>query len=116
MNHKELYGKSIRDGFTKFNLENPHVYNAFENEAFKAINKGRKKISSDMILEYLRWQILLETNDNSFKINNSYSAYFARFFIEKYPAYKDLFNLRKLRSEENGPFISIDDDGQISFL
>jgi hypothetical protein len=43
MNYKELNGCSIREGFNKFNKENPHIFKAFEEQALTAINKGRKK-------------------------------------------------------------------------
>lgn len=43
MNYKELNGHSIREGFNKFNAENPHIFIAFEEQCFTAINKGRKK-------------------------------------------------------------------------
>jgi hypothetical protein len=39
MNYKELNGCSIRDGFNKFNEENPHIFKAFEEQALNAINK-----------------------------------------------------------------------------
>ena len=116
MNHRELYGHSIRDGFNKFNSKNPHIYKSFEEQAFRAIKKGRTKISSDLIINYIRWEQFIESSDEHFKINNSYSAYIARFFIQQNPEYKDLFNFRKLRNEEQGPYMEVDEDGQISFL
>jgi hypothetical protein len=116
MNHKQLYGQSIREGFNKFNAENPHVFKSFEEQALKAINNGRTKISSDLIINYIRWNQFIESSDEHFKINNSYSSYIARFFIKQNPQYSNLFNLRKLRNEEDGQYMSIDENGQISFL
>jgi hypothetical protein len=116
MNHKELYGISIRDGFNKFIAENPHIYKSFEEQALRAIKKGRTKISSDLIINYVRWEQFIESSDKNFKINNSYSAYIARFFIQQNPQYKDLFNFRKLRNEEQGPYITKDEKGEILFL
>ena len=116
MNHRELYGHSIRDGFNKFISKNPHIYKSFEEQTFRAIKKGRTKISSDLIINYIRWEQFIESSDEHFKINNSYSAYIARFFIKQNPQYSNLFNLRKLRNEEDGQYMSIDENGQISFL
>ena len=116
MTHKELFGISIRDGFNKFISENPHIYKSFEEQTFRAIKKGRTKISSDLIINYIRWEQFIESSDEHFKINNSYSAYIARFFIKQNPQYSNLFNLRKLRNEEDGQYMSIDKNGQISFL
>jgi len=117
MNYKELNGYSIRDGFNKFNEDNPHIFKAFEEQAIRAINKGRIKISSKLIINWIRWHEFLESSDKNFKINDAYQSYYARFFIEKYPEYSHVFELRKLRNEVNGKYMNIDeDDGQISFL
>jgi hypothetical protein len=116
MNHKELYGVSIRDGFNKFIAENPHIYKSFEEQTLRAIKKGRTKISSDLIINYIRWEQFIESSDKHFKINNSYSAYIARHFIKQNPEYSHLFNLRKLRNEEDGQYMSIDKNGEISFF
>ena len=59
MNYKELNGYSIREGFNQFNKDNPHVFKAFEEQAFAAINRGRKKISSKLIINWIRWNEFL---------------------------------------------------------
>lgn len=116
MNYKELNGYSIRDGFNKFNNENPHIFKAFEEQALTAIHKGRKKISSKLIINWIRWNEFLRTSDQNFKINDAYQSYYARFFVEKYPQYKDVFEFRKLRNEECGQYMNVGIDGQITFL
>ena len=116
MNYKELNGCSIRDGFNKFNKDNPHIFKAFEEQALVAINKGRKKISSKMIINWIRWNEFLRTSDQNFKINDAYQSYYARYFVEKHPQYIDVFEFRKLRNEEGGAYMNVDADGQISFL
>jgi hypothetical protein len=116
MNYKELNGHSIREGFNQFNKDNPHIFKAFEEQALKAINKGRNKISSKLIINWIRWHEFLQSSDKNFKINDAYQSYYARFFIEKYPQYSDVFDFRKLRNEEDGQYMSIDENGQISFF
>jgi hypothetical protein len=116
MNYKELNGKSIRDGFNEFNKENPHVYAAFEEQAIKAIKKGRNKISSKLIINWIRWNEYLSSTDKSFKINDAYQSYYARHFVEKNPQYIDAFNFRKLRNEDKSQYMQIDDNGQIQFI
>ena len=116
MNYKELNGKSIRDGFNEFNEANPHIFAAFERQVFNAINKGRKKISAKLIINVIRWEMYLESVDLNFKINDAYQSYYARAFAEKYPQYADFFEFRKLRNEESGPFMLVDDGGELEFL
>lgn len=114
--HRELNGCSIRQGFNKFNEENPHIFKAFEEQALKAIARGRKKISSKFIINWIRWHQFLESSDLDFKINDAYQSYYARFFIEKYPEHETVFEFRKLRNEEDGPYIEIHPrTGQLSF-
>lgn len=116
MNYKQLNGISIREGFEKFNKENPHVFDEFEKQALKAIKKGRTKISAKLIINWIRWNEFLKTSDKNFRINDAYQSYYARYFVAKYPEYRDHFEFRKLRNEEKGQYMQIDEDGQLSFL
>jgi len=116
MNYKELNGLTIREGFNKFNKENPHIYKEFERQAFLAINKGRTKISSKLIINWIRWNQFLKSTDKRFKINDAFQSYYARYFVEKHPQYSSYFEFRKLRNEVEGEYMNVDDDGQISFL
>jgi len=115
MNYKELNGKSIREGFKIFNQNNPHVFEAFEQQALKAINKGREKISAKLIINWIRWNEFLRTSDQNFKINDAYQSYYARFFVEKYPEHQNRFEFRKLRNEEAGNYMNVELDGSLSF-
>lgn len=115
MNYKELNGQSIRDGFNKFNQDNPHIFIAFEEQALRAIAKGRKKISAKLIINWIRWHEFLESSDKNFKINDAYQSYYARFFIEKHPEHIDIFEFRKLRNEEAGPYM-VQNEGELAFL
>ena len=116
MNYRELNGMSIADGFAKFHKENPHIYKAYETQALQAIQKGRKKISSKLIINWIRWNEYLKSTDQNFKINDAYQAYYSRLFVSKYPEHSDVFNFRKLRNETNGNYMQVDSNGQIKFL
>lgn len=116
MNYRELNGCSIREGFEAFHGANPHIFEAFEQQALSAIGKGRVKISAKLIINWIRWNEFLRSSDQNFKINDAYQAYYARRFVEKYPQHSDVFEFRKLRNEEVGAYMRVDADGQISFL
>ena len=116
MNYKQLNGISIREGFEKFNKENPHVFEAFEKQALWAIDVGRSKISSKLIINWIRWNEFLRTGDKNFKINDAYQSYYSRHFIEKYPQHSDRFDFRKLRNEEKGQYMKVSEEGNLSFL
>jgi hypothetical protein len=116
MNYKELNKRTIKEGFNIFNQNNPHIFEEFEKQVFLAVNKGRSKLSSKLIINWIRWNEFLRTSDKNFKINDAYQSYFARFFVEKYPQYKELFEFRKLRNEEAAPFMVINANNNITFL
>jgi len=97
-------------------MENPHIYHAFEEQALKAINRGRKKISAKLIINWIRWHDFLESDDKNFRINDAYQSYYARLFIDKNPQHSEIFEFRKLRNEESGPYMKVDQDGQCIFL
>jgi len=115
MNYRELNGVTIREGFMRFHKENPHVYEAFEKQVLRAIDKGRNKISAKLIINWIRWNEYIKT-DEYFRINDAYQSYYARLFVEKHPQYADIFDFRKLRNEKYGPYMNVSRDGQISFM
>ncbi len=116
MNYKDLNGITIREGFEKFHSDNPHVYRAFESQALKAIDRGRKKLSAKLIINWIRWNEFMRTSDQNFRINDAYQSYYAREFIKQHPKHDHVFELRKLRNEEPGKYMEVDADGQLSFL
>ena len=116
MNYKELKGYTIREGFEKFHKENPHVFEQFEKQALDAINKGREKISAKLIINWIRWNEYLRSSDQNFKINDAYQSYYARHFIKVHPEYDSCFYFRKLRNEEKGAYMNVDENGQMTFL
>lgn len=117
MNYRHQNGISIREGFEKFHKENPHIYREFERQCMKAIEKGRKKLSAKLIINWIRWNEYLKTSDEDFKINDAYQSYYARLFTTLHPDYDQVFNFRKLRNEDQGPFMIVDEQtAQISFL
>lgn len=108
MDFKENTGITIQKAFSEFHRLNPKVYEQFKRLAFKAIYAGKKKISFKMILNVIRWEVFIQTNeptlfDNGteqikFKINDAYSSRYARLFIKHFPQHADKIELRKLRS------------------
>lgn len=115
MNYQQLNGMTIRDGFNKFNAENPKIFKAFEEQALDAIRRGRTKISAKLIINWIRWHEYLESSDENFRINDAYQSYYARLFVEKYPQYMNVFDFRKLRNEQEGACMIVDKVGQLSF-
>lgn len=88
--------------FEAFHEANPNVYQEFKKLALRLIAKGYTRISSKMLIEYIRCSRLLITkSDDRFKINNNYTALYSRKFVREYPQYKKLFKHRTLRNHAN---------------
>lgn len=102
MNYRDTHGRTILEAFKDFHTKNPDVYKQFENQTMAAIGRGRKKISAKLIINWIRWNIYLDTTDESYKINDAFQSYYARLFVELHPEHLTIFNFRKLRNEENG--------------
>jgi hypothetical protein len=92
---------SIESRFAEYDRLNPKVWLLFEKFAFRSIQRGRKRVSAKMITERIRWETYIETvGDEPYKINNSFTAYYARKFEALYPVHAGIFETRALRSDE----------------
>ena len=76
------------------------IYAEFEKIAMQLINRGYKRLSSKFICEIIRYNTMISAKDDNFRINNNYTADYARLFEmtnKQYFGYfsKRLLNLRK---------------------
>jgi hypothetical protein len=94
----EYCGITIQKKFEEFDTKNPLVWSLFKQQVFKAISKGKKKLSAKTILGFIRWNLTLTTTGDEFKINDIFTSRYARKYIEQFPQHKEVFNLRNLRS------------------
>lgn len=92
--------KDKKEAFQKFHSDNPLIYALFNKEVFRAIGNGKKKLSARTIIEFIRWNIFVETvDDRDYKINNNHIAYYARLFMKEHPEHEGLFELRSIAYE-----------------
>ena len=95
----KTFNKSkLQKAFEKFDKENPKVWEKFETLTFRLINKGIEHYGAKAIWECIRFKHALRTKGGEFKLNNNFTAFYARKFIDKYPQYKGFFELRKRRA------------------
>lgn len=93
-----VMGPSVYVKFLKFHTAYPQVYLLFEKFALQLIQAGKVKLGSKMIMERIRWEISTSAKDDEgFKINNNYTAYYSREFVKKHPQYRDYFEFREIR-------------------
>lgn len=96
----------IKDAFIEFHKANPEVYDLFERFTFEAIDSGMNKIGAKFIFERIRWEIMIATKGAGYcvatkktlKLNNNFTAWYARLFMAKHRKYVGLFERRKAKS------------------
>lgn len=89
---------TVKDQFDAFDKANPRIYSRFKDKALDAVKRGKTKISSKMIINVIRWDEYLDTDsDDGFKINDKFTPYYSRKFIEEFPEHSELFNFRTIR-------------------
>lgn len=93
-----VMGPSIYKKFLDFHIKYPQVYLLFEKFALQLIGAGKIKLGARMIIERIRWEITTGSkDDDGFKINNMFIAYYSREFIKHHPEYREYFEFRIIK-------------------
>ena len=72
--------------FNVFNAANPAVWEYFERFTLEAITHGHRKISHWLIINRIRWEVVMTTTGADFKICNNHIAFYARLFVKVHSA------------------------------
>ncbi len=83
--------------FKTYDKENQEIWEKFVEIAKEAKRKGFIRYSSKGIFEILRWQTKVHGNDG-WKVNNSYTADYARKLEETHKEFKGFFVKRELKT------------------
>lgn len=87
---------SIEERFRRFHEANPHVYQSLERLALGMQRRGAPKWSTKAMFEILRWAYWMTTADPSgFKLNNIYTAPYARLLMASRPELAGFFETRE---------------------
>ena len=85
--------------FSQYDKDHPEIWKEFKKTTLKAIKKGFKNYSSKSIFEIIRWHRSGDLKPDGFKVNNNYTADYARKFANEFPQYKDFFRTRNRLKE-----------------
>ena len=77
---------------------NLHVYAAFEREALRVADRGRRHYSARTIIEVLRHESLLAEAGGGWKLNDRFTPYLARLFALMNQAHGQLFEFREAKA------------------
>lgn len=89
---------TIAERFSLFHAENPHVADALEVLAEQWL-ATHSHVGMKALLERLRWESGIQTAGDAYRLNNNYTAHYARLLIERRPEWSEAFALRTCRTE-----------------
>lgn len=83
------------EAFKEFYRDNPHVYAALVRLARQAKEAGYRKLGMKQLFEVLRWEFTVVTrSDSGFKLNNNFTAPYARIIMYQEPDLAGFFEIR----------------------
>lgn len=91
---------TIQERFDLFHAENPQVFEHMVKLTQAQYLKGSMKWGVRNLWENLRWRIHLGHLKirGDYRLNDHFHSRYVRLMVEKYPAYRGLFELRHLRT------------------
>ena len=94
----------IERRFWEFHIANPRVYKELRDYALKLRHRGRTHYGVKALFEVVRFHRAMETADqcSEWKLNNSYTALYARLLMKNEPELHDFFRTR-IRSAAFSP-------------
>lgn len=90
---------TIQARFEEFHRLNPWVFEALEQLTRDWLARGRKRLSTKMLFEVIRWHYGRATKSSDFRLNNNMTSRYARLLVATYPEFADAFELRELRAD-----------------
>ena len=81
---------------------NPHFYPLFSRFTLQLANRGHRNIGARLVIERIRWESMIRTSGDPWKLNDHYTPIYARRFMRDHPRLDGLFRLRGLRAFADG--------------
>ena len=91
----------LEERFLEFHAKHPEVYAALSRFAHQwRDRKGPDaRLGIKMVIERVRWELSLGAKDETPRLNNNHSAFYARLLMAQEPALAGIFFLKKQRYE-----------------
>lgn len=88
---------TLQAQFERFHLANPHVYELLKEIALRAARRGRP-VGMKAVYEMARWYYSVETDGEPYKLNNNFTAFYARLLMDREPELCGFFETRQQRA------------------
>lgn len=80
--------------FAAFHATHPHIYRELEARALALVGKGAPRLGVKALWESMRYDAAVRSDDRPWKLNNSYTALYARLLIHHHPQLADVIETR----------------------
>lgn len=89
-------GRNLRSRFLTFHIENLHVYHAIVALAreYRARRGPYAKIGIDLLIARLRWDVVVNTSGDPYRLANEHRAFYARLVMHREPDLRGVFDTR----------------------
>lgn len=79
------------DKFDEYHAANPHVFQTFVWLADQWLKAGKGRLSMYMLRERARWEFIVTTEHDEFKISNNFTPYYARLIMYRHRRFQGMF-------------------------
>jgi len=86
--------------FIRFHKANRNVMREIVNELQRAKDAGRKKTSVKAIINYLRWNLYVQSGKD-YKINDKLTGIYTHIIYHNFPQFKFIIDIRRLTARPN---------------
>lgn len=93
-----LFDSTLQQKFEQYHKDNPHVLPALIRLTDQAVAKGHRRLGIKLLFEILRWESMISTKGDEYKINNNYAPYYVRLIEDLRPDLVGVFAKRQLRA------------------
>jgi hypothetical protein len=84
------------DGYRAYCWENPHVFPLLARFVIERVTRTTGRFSMKAVVERARWETAITTDDaEGYKINDRWTAFHARRFIQCHPEHADRLEFRR---------------------
>ena len=92
---------SIEEKFEAFHAANPWVYTELLRMTRELVGRGHRRVGMKMLFENLRYSWMIRNvagSDREWRLNNNYTAHYARLVMRLHPEFDGVFETRVLRA------------------
>jgi len=90
---------TTEERFERFHQENPRLYRELRSRAVALHAVGATRTSTKALVEVVRYDHAIRTRGEEFKVNNSFTAFYARVLVADRPELASILTMRAMNPE-----------------